>query len=86
MHAHSQVVCLSIKGDVQVHVDVRVVLTADPTDGRAVERGTRADVGLQGGQGLRLLCGDIELGEFKGQQLGRLVVATIWQRRPAERR
>lgn len=37
---HSQVVCLSVEGDVvQVHVEVRVVLTAHPADGSAVEGG-----------------------------------------------
>lgn len=86
-YARSQVVRLSIEGDVvHVHVDVWVVLTADPADGRAVEGGPRADVGLQAGQGVRLLCGNVELWEFESQQLGRLVVAAIWQRRPAEKR
>lgn len=37
---HSQVVRLSVEGDVvQVHVEVRVVLTAHPADGGAVEGG-----------------------------------------------
>lgn len=87
MHACSQVIRLSVEGDVvQVHVDVRVVLTADPADGRAVERGARANVGLQAGQRLRLLGGHVDLWEFEGQRLGNLVEAAIWQCHPAEKR
>lgn len=82
--ARSQVVRLSVEGDVvQVHVDVCVVLVAHPADGRAVEGGPRADVSLQAGQRLRLLHGDVELWEFKGQQLGPLVVAAEGECRPA---
>lgn len=82
--ASSQVVRLSIEGDVvQVHVDVCVVLVAHPADGRAVERGPRADVGLQAGQRLRLLHSDVEVWKFKGQQLGPLVEAAKRERRPA---
>lgn len=83
--ASSQVIRLSVEGDVvQVHVDVCVVLVAHPADGRAVKRGPQADVGLQAGQRLRLLHGDVELWEFKGQQLGTLVVAAERERRPAD--
>lgn len=79
----SQVVGLSVEGHVvQVHVDVWVVLVAHPADGRAVERGAWADVGLQGGQRLGLLD-RVNLWEFEGQHLGCLIVAAKWQRRPA---
>lgn len=63
-------------------MDVRVVLAAHPADGGAVEGGARADVSLQAGQRLRLLWGGDDLREFKGQKLGRFVVAAIRQRRP----
>lgn len=86
LRARSQVVCLSVEGEVQVHVDVGVFLIAHPADGRAVEGGTRADVGLQAGQGIWLLCGNAELRDFEGHQLQRLFVAAVWQRRPAEER
>jgi len=78
-------ICLSIEGDVvHVYVDVWVVLTADPANGCAVERGAWTDVGLQVGHRLRLLGGTNDLWELEGQHLGCLVMATKWQRRPGE--
>lgn len=86
---HSQVVRLSVEGDVvQVHVEVRVVLAAHPADGRAVEGGARAHVRLQAGQHLRLLRARVDFWDLKGQELGGFVVAAEGQRRPggSERR
>lgn len=84
--ACSQVVGLSVEGDVvQVHVDVRVVFAADPSDGRAVERGARVDVGLRAGRRIRILGGHLELFELEGQRPGHLLDAAEWQRRPAWR-
>lgn len=38
LQACSQIIGLAIEGDVlQFYVDVRVILTADPADGRAIE-------------------------------------------------
>lgn len=86
-HACLQVVRLSIERHVvQLQVDVRVVLTTDPADGCAVERGARAHVGLQRGQRLGLLGGAVHLWELKGQHLGRFVVAAKRQCRPGNTR
>lgn len=87
VHACSQVICLSVKGHgVQVHVDVWVVLAADPADGRAVEWGAWADVCLQGVQRIRVLVVNVEIWEFKGQHLGCLVEAAERQRSSGEKR